>query len=107
MIKNRANPQRSRPPGNPSSRKSETGAECPQMSANVRRIENFNLSHRQQDGLPVMVSAPSLAQATRWAMSFAVRACEAEKLRKDIRGLEHAPARSNSQYSDKYQNSNK
>ena len=107
MTKNRANPQRSRPPGNPSSPESQAGAECPEMSANVRRIENFSLSHRQQAGLPVMVSAPSLAQATCWAMSFAVRVCEAEKLRKDIQGLEHALARSNSQYSDKYQNSNK
>ena len=101
MTKNRANPQRSRPPGNPSSPEYQTGAECPQMSANVRRIENFSLSHREHAGLPVVVSTPSLAQATRWAMSFAVRVCEAEKLRKDNQGLEHALARSNSQYSTK------
>ena len=65
MTKNRANPQRSRPPGNPSSRKSHTGAECPTLSGNVRRIENSNLSHRQQAVLPVMASVPSLAQAAR------------------------------------------
>ena len=35
------------------------------MSANVRRIENSNLSHRQWAVLPVVASAPSLAQAAR------------------------------------------
>ena len=65
MTKNRANPQRSHPPGNPSSRKSHTGTECPELSGNVRRIENSNLSHRQHSVLPVMASAPSLAQAAR------------------------------------------
>ena len=37
----------------------------PEMSGNVRRIENFDLPHRQQAVLPVMASAPSLAQAAR------------------------------------------
>ncbi len=163
MTKNRANPQRSHPPGNPSSRKSHTGAECPELSGNVRRIENSNLSHRQQAVLPVMASASSLAQAARicgfsertlrrwlddddfrgeltrlreqaaelaclelqglmlrsvsvlsqamddpdkairlraarYAMSFAVRVCETEKLKKDIQDLEDALALSNAQH---------
>ena len=37
-------------------------SECPTLSGNVRRIENSNLSHRQQAVLPVMASVPSLAQ---------------------------------------------
>ena len=65
MTKSRANPQRPHPPGSPSPGKPDTGAECPEMSGNVRRIENSNLSHRQHSVLPVMASAPSLAQAAR------------------------------------------
>ena len=109
MTKNRANPQRPHPPGNPSSpesdTESDTGAECPELSGNVRRIENSNLSHRQQAVLPVMASAPSLAQAARCPMSFAVRVCETEKLKKDIQDLEDALALSNAQHSVGYQHS--
>ena len=65
MTKSRANPQRPHPPGSPSPGKPDTDPKCPEMSGNVRRIENFNLSHRQQAVLPVMASAPSLAQAAR------------------------------------------
>ena len=168
MTKNRANPQQPHPPGNPSSRESDTGAECPELSGNVRRIENSNLSHRQQAVLPVMASAPSLAQAARkcrfsertlrrwlddddfrgeltrlrqqaaelaclelqglmlrsvsvlsqamddpdkairlraarYAMSFAVRVCETEKLKQDIQDLEDAVALCNAQHPVKYQ----
>ena len=191
MTKNRGNPQRSHPPGNPSSPESTTEAkcpvlsdnvrriensdlshrqqaECPELSGIVRRIENSNLSHRQQAVLPVMASAPSLAQAARisgfaertlrrwlddddfrgeltrlrqesselarlelqglmlrsvsvlsqamddpekairlsaarYAMSFAVRVCETEKLKKDIQDLEDAVALCNPQPPVKYQ----
>ena len=68
------------------------------MSANVRRIEYSNLSHRHQAVLPVVASAPSLAQAARCAMSFAVRVCETEKLKKDIQDLEDAVALCNAQH---------
>ena len=71
------------------------------MSGNVRRIENSNLSHRQQAVLPVMASTPSLAQAARYAMSFAVRVRETGKLKKDIQDLEDAVALSNAQHSVK------
>ena len=163
MTKSRANPQRPHPPGSPSPVKPDTGAECPEMSGNVRRIENFDLPHRQWAVLPVMASAPSLAQAARicgfsertlrrwldddefrgelarlrqesaelaclelqglmlrsvsvlsqakddpdkairlraarYAMSFAVRVCETEKLKKDIQDLEDALALSNAQH---------
>ena len=101
MTKNRANPQRPHPLGNPSSRQSDTGAECPELSGNVRRIENSNLYHRQQAVLPVMASAPSLAQAARCPMSFAVRVCETGKLKKDIQDLEDAVALSNAPHSVK------
>ena len=77
---------------------SGTRAECPELSGNVRRIENFNLPHRQQAVLSVMASAPSLAQAARYAMSFAVRVCETEKLKKDIQDLEDAVALCNAQH---------
>ena len=125
------------------------------MSGNVRRSENFDLTHRQQAVLPVMATARSLAEAARvsgftertlrrwlddddfraelarlrqesaelarrelqglmlrsvsvlseamddpdkalrlrsarYALSFAVRICETEKLRKDIQDLEYA-----------------
>ena len=157
MTKNRANSQQPHLPANPSSPESQTGAECPDLSANVRRIEISNLSDRQWAVLPVVASAPSLAQAARisgfsertlrrwldddnfrgelsrlrqesaelarlelqglmlrsvsilsqamddpdkavrlraarYAMSFAVRVSETEKLRKDIQGLEGAIA---------------
>ena len=167
MSRNRANPQRPHPTGNPSSPESDTEpgtkAKCPELSGNVRRIENSNLSHRQQAVLPVMASAPSLAQAARisgfsertlrrwlddddfrgeltrlrqesaelarlelqglmlrsvsvlsqamddpdkairlraarYAMSFAVRVSETEKLKKDIQDLEDALALSNAQH---------
>ena len=66
MTKKSCQPPNGRIPlATPASRKSESGAECPQMSANVRRIVNSNLSHRQQTVLPVMAAAPSLAQAAR------------------------------------------
>ena len=107
MTKNRANPQRSRPPGNPSSPESQTGAECPEMSANVRRIENFKLSHRQQAALPVIASAPFVAQAARYAMSFGVPVSETEKLRKDIQDLQGAVALRNAQLTVNSENSNK
>ena len=170
MTRNRANPQPPHPTGNQSSPVSDTEsdtesgakAECPEMSGNVRRIENSNLSRRQQAVLPVMASAPSLAQAARisgfaertlrrwlddddfrgeltrlrqesaelarlelqglmlrsvsvlsqamddpdkairlraarYAMSFAVRVSETEKLKKDIQDLEDAVALSNAQ----------
>ena len=163
MTINRANSQQPHLPANPSSPESQTGAECPQMSANVRRIENSNLSHRQWAVLPVVASAPSLAQAARisgfsertlrrwlddddfrgeltrlrqesaelarlelqglmlrsvsvlseamddpdkairlraarYAMSFAVRVSETEKLKKDIQDLEDAVALGNAQH---------
>ena len=69
MSRNRANPQRPHPTGNPSSPESDTEpgtkAKCPELSGIVRRIENFKLSPHQQAVLPVMASAPSLAQAAR------------------------------------------
>ena len=65
MTKNRANSQQPHLPANPSSPESQTGAECPDLSANVRRIEISNLSDRQWAVLPVVASAPSLAQAAR------------------------------------------
>ena len=69
MSRNRANPQRPHPTGNPSSPESDTEpgtkAKCPELSGIVRRIENLKLSPRQQAVLPVMASAPSLAQAAR------------------------------------------
>ena len=163
MTINRANSQQPHLPANPSSPESQTGAECPQMSANVRRIENSNLSHRQWAVLPVVASAHSLAQAARisgfsertlrrwlddddfrgeltrlrqesaelarlelkglmlrsvsvlseamddpdkairlraarYAMSFAVRVSETEKLKKDIQDLEDAVALGNAQH---------
>ena len=101
MTKNRPNPQRPHLPGTLADRESDAGAECPDLSGNVRRIENSNLSHRQQAVLPVMASAHSLAQAVRCAMSFAVRVCETEKLKKDIQDLEDAVALWNAQYSIK------
>ncbi len=83
MTKNRANPQRSYLSGSTSYPESDTEAECPEMSENVRRIENSNLSQRQQ--------------AARYAMSFAVRVCETEKFKKDVQYLEDAVALSNAQ----------
>ena len=87
MTKNRANPQRSYLPGSTSypesDTESDTEAECPEMSENVRRIENSNLSQRQQ--------------AARYAMSFAVRVWETEKFKKDVQYLEDAVALSNAQ----------
>ena len=104
MTKSRANPQRPIPLATrhpESDTESDIGAECPELSGNVRRIENFNLPHRQQAVLSFMASAPSLAQAARYAMSFAVRVCETEKLKKDIQDLEDALALSNAQHSVK------
>ncbi len=68
--KNRANPQRSHPIGNPSSTESDTeadtGAECPDLSGNVRRIENSNLSHGERAVLPVIqIVAPWNAQHSK------------------------------------------
>ena len=166
MTRNRSNPQRPHLPGALADRESDSGAECPDLSGNGRRIENFKLSPRQQAVLPVIASTPSLAQAARisgfsertlrrwladddfrgeltrlrqesaelarlelqglmlrsvsvlseamddpdkairlraarYAMSFAVRASETEKLKKEIQDLEDAIALGNAQHPDK------
>ena len=166
MTRNRSNPQRPHLPGALADRESDSGAECPDLSGNGRRIENFKLSPRQQTVLPVIASTPSLAQAARisgfsertlrrwlddddfrgeltrlrqesaelarlelqglmlrsvsvlsealddpdkairlraarYAMSFAVRASETEKLKKEIQDLEDAIALGNAQHPDK------
>ena len=107
MTKNRANPQRSHPPGNPASPKPHSGAECPQMSGELK----ISTSPRRQPAvLSEAMDDPDKAirlRAARYAMSFAVRVSETGKLKKDIRDLEDAVALSNAQHHVEYQNSAK
>ncbi len=69
MPTNRARPNRSQPAPQPRKSAPDPASEpeCPQMSADVRRSENLQLTHRQQAVLPVMAATPSLAEAARVA----------------------------------------
>ena len=75
-----------------------------QESAELARLELQGLMLRSVSVLSEALDDPDKAirlRAARYAMSFAVRASETEKLKKEIQDLEDAIALGNAQHPDK------